>query len=90
MTLSELDLMYVKQHLRVENDSDDIRIQNHLDSAISFVLKVNGQTKITPEFEKGNEFLADAVLTMVQELYDNGKVPESSYFYQAMMIDRRF
>lgn len=90
MTLSELELGYVKQYLRVDHNKDDIRIQNHLDSAISFILKSNGQTKITKEFEQGNDFLVDATLAMVEELYDNGKLPESTYFYQGMMIDRRF
>ncbi len=90
MTLSELDLIYVKQYLRVDHDLDDIRIQHHLDSAISFVLKVNGETTITPKFERGNDFLVDAVLTIIQELYDKGKFPESTHFYQGMMIDRRF
>ena len=93
MTLSELELGYVKQYLRVDHNKDDIRIQNHLDSEyvlISFILKSNGQTKITKEFEQGNDFLVDAALAMVEELYDNGKLPESTYFYQGMMIDRRF
>ncbi len=90
MKLSELTLDQVKQHLRVDHSLDDFRIQTHLDSVKSFILKANGQTELTEAFEQGNDFLVDAALAMIQELYDTGKFPESTYLYQGLMIDRRF
>lgn len=90
MKLSELTLDQVKEYLRVDHDLDDNRIKTHISTVVYFILQMNGQSKLTDEFEGRNEFLTDVALSMIQELYDTGKFPESRYLYQAMTIDRRF
>lgn len=90
MKLSELTLGNVKDYLRIDHNLDDNRLNTHIKTVISFILQTNGIKELTTEFDDNNTFLADVALSMIQDLYDTGKFPESKYLYQAMTLDRRF
>ena len=90
MKLSEITLDTVKNYLRIDHALDDTRLQIHMNAALSYILKANGQDALTQEFENSNEFLTDVYLCYVQHLYDYGKVPESNYLNAILTMDRRF
>lgn len=90
MKLSEITLNKAKEFLRVAHDLDDDRISGHIDTAITFILKANGQDTLTTEFDESNEFLSDVALAMIQKLYDTGEIPDAKYLYAMMTMDRSF
>lgn len=90
MKLSEITLETVKSHLRIDHDLDDTRLKMHMASVLSFILKVNGQNSLTSDFEDSNEFLTDVYFCYIQNLYDYGTMPESSYLNSILSMDRNF
>lgn len=90
MKLSEVTLDVVKSYLRIDHDLDDLRLALHMDSALTYILKANGQDKLTEEFDNENLFLSDVYMCYVQHLYDKGEVPESKYLNAILTMDRRF
>lgn len=90
MKLSEVTLDVVKSYLRIDHDLDDLRLALHMDSALTYILKVNGIDQLTEEFDNENLFLVDVYMCYVQHLYDKGEVPESKYLNAILTMDRRF
>lgn len=90
MKLSEITLQTVKDYLRIDHNLDDMRIGLHMDAALSYILKANGQDNLTVEFDDENQFLTDVYMCYVQHLYDTGTVPESNYLNAILTMDRRF
>lgn len=90
MKLSEITLQVAKDYLRIDHNLDDVRIGLHIDAALSYILKANGQDALTAEFEDSNEFLTDVFFCYLQQLYDYGTVPESKYLNAHLTLDRRF
>ena len=90
MKLSEITLQTVKDYLRVGHDLDDKRIGLHMDAALSYILKANGQDALTTDFDDETEFLVDVYMCYVQHLYDTGTVPGSRYLNAILTMDRRF
>ena len=90
MKLSEITLETVKDYLRIDHNLDDKRLEMHMNASLSYILKANGQDKLTQEFEESNEFLTDIYFCYLQHLYDYGKVPDSKYINSLLTIDWRF
>lgn len=86
MRVSEIDLAYVKEYLNA--DDDELRLQQHLDSAKDLLMKANGYTDES-ELDR-SEYLADVVLVYVEQLYDTGKVVDNKAFNNLLTMDRRF
>lgn len=87
MKLSNLDLNYVKKHLNVDHELDDLRLQSHIESVKAYIALSHGYDS-TEELEE-NELLFDLAMVMIQDLYDNGKITTSKAI-SFMSIDRRF
>lgn len=87
MKLNNIDLSYVKKHLNVEHDLDDQRLESHIASAKNYIALAHGYDDEAALNE--NEMLADLVMVIVQDLYDNGKLTTSKTI-SFMTIDRRF
>ena len=68
MNMSEISLIEVKEHLRIDNDCDDLMIYNYLKMAKNYVLKYTG---LTMEKADNEEDLSFAVLALVGEFYEN-------------------
>lgn len=90
MKLSEITLEMVKSYLSIDHDVDDTRLKMHMESALSLILKVNGQKSLTSDFEDSNDFLTDVYYKYIQNLYDYGTMPESSYLNSILTMDRNF
>ena len=90
MKLSEITLDTVKSYLRIDHTLDDTRLQIHMNTALTYILKANGQDTLTDDFDKANEFLSDVYFCYFQHLYDYDKVPESNYLNAMLTLDRRF
>ena len=86
MKVSEIDLAYVKEYLNA--DDDELRLQQHLDSAKDLLMKANGYTDES-ELDR-SEYLADVVLVYVEQLYDTGKIVDNKAFNNLLTMDRRF
>lgn len=86
MKVSEIDLAYVKEYLNA--DDDELRLQQHLDSAKDLLMKANGYTDES-ELDR-SEYLADVVLVYVEQLYDTGEVVDNKAFNNLLTMDRRF
>ena len=86
MKVSEIDLAYVKEYLNA--DDDELRLQQHLDSAKDLLMKANGYTDES-ELDR-SEYLADVVLVYVEQLYDTGKIVDHKAFNNLLTMDRRF
>ena len=86
MKVSEIDLSYVKSYLNA--DGDDLRLQQHLESAKDLAMKANGYTDES-ELDQA-EYLADVVLVYIEQLYDTGKVVDNKAFNNLLTMDRRF
>ncbi len=86
MKVSEIDLAYVKEYLNA--DDDELRLQQHLDSAKDLLMKANGYTDESELDRSG--YLADVVLVYVEQLYDTGKVVDNKAFNNLLTMDRRF
>lgn len=87
MKLSNINLDFVKKHLNVDHDLDDVRLQSHIDSAKQYIALSHGYEDEADLDE--NEMLADLAMVIVQDLYDNGKITTSKSI-SFMTIDRRF
>lgn len=90
MKLSEITLDNTKEFLRVTHNLDDSRIEGHIDTAISFILKANGQDALTTDFDDSNTFLSDVAFAMIQKMYDTGEIPDARYLYAMLTMDRSF
>lgn len=86
MKISEIDLEYVKNHVKA--DDDDARLLQHLESTKDMIMKANG-FQAEEEMDQ-NEFLVDVLLCWVEQLYDTGKVVDSKAFNNLLTMDRRF
>lgn len=86
MKVSEIDLAYVKAYLNA--DGDDLRLNQHLESAKDMMMKANG-FKTEQEMDK-DEFLVDVLLCWVEQLYDTGKIIDNKAFNNLLTMDRRF
>lgn len=87
MKLSNLDLSYVKKYLNVDHNLDDLRLQSHIESAKNYIALSHGYG-LENELEE-NDLLVDLAMTIIQDLYDNGKITTSKAI-SFMTIDRRF
>ena len=87
MKLSDLNLDYVKKYLNVEHNLDDEKIQSHIDAAIKYVELSHGYEN--NEDISSNDILCELAMTMIQDLYDNGRITATSAV-SFMTIDRRF
>lgn len=87
MKISDITLTYVQQEY-LKADGDEERIQQHMDSAKSIIMKVNGYE--TEEELDDNEYLTDVYLMYVQQLYDTGMIEENKSFNNLLTMDRRF
>lgn len=86
MKVSEIDLSYVKSYLNA--DGDDLRLQQHLESAKDMIMKANGFE--TKEEMDQDEFLVDVLLCWIEQLYDTGQVIDNKAFNNLLTMDRRF
>lgn len=68
MKLSEIDVPFVKEYLRQDNDEDDKLIGVILEGAKDYIVKYTGQSL---EQLEDSEELVIAVLVLVAEFYDN-------------------
>lgn len=87
MKLSDLNLDYVKKYLNVEHNLDDEKIQSHIDAAMKYAKLSHGYEN--DEDSNSNDILIELVMTIIQDLYDNGKITATSAI-SFMTIDRRF
>lgn len=87
MKLSDLNLDYVKKYLNVEHNLDDKKIQSHIDAAMKYAKLSHGYEN--DEDSNSNDILSELVMTIIQDLYDNGKITATSAI-SFMTIDRRF
>ena len=86
MKLNDLNLDYVKKYLNVEHNLDDEKIQSHIDAAIKYVELSHGYEN---DDINSNDILCEMAMTIVQDLYDNGRITATSAV-SFMTIDRRF
>lgn len=87
MKLSQLDLSYVKDFLRVDHTFDDARLKAHIESAKKYIALSHGYENV--EDSEENEMLVDLAMVMIQDLYDNGDITTEKAI-SFMTIDRRF
>ena len=87
MKLNDLNLDYVKKYLNVEHNLDDGKIQSHIDAAIKYVELSHGYEN--DEDINSNDLLSELAMTIIQDLYDNGKITATTAV-SFMTIDRRF
>ena len=87
MKLNDLNLDYVKKYLNVEHNLDDEKIQSHIDAAIKYVELSHGYDN--KDDINSNDILCELAMTMIQDLYDNGRITATSAV-SFMTIDRRF
>ena len=87
MKLHDLNLDYVKKYLNVEHNLDDKKIQSHLDAAIKYVELSHGYEN--KHDINSNGILCELAMTIIQDLYDNGRITATSAV-SFMTIDRRF
>lgn len=87
MKLSDLNLDYVKKYLNVEHNYDDEKIQSHIDAAVKYVELSHGYEN--NEDINSNDILCELAMTMIQDLYDNGRITATTAV-SFMTIDRRF
>ena len=87
MKLNNLNLEYVKKYLNVEHNLDDEKIQSHIEAAIKYVELSHGYEN--NEDINLNDVLCELAMTMIQDLYDNGRITATSAI-SFMTIDRRF
>lgn len=86
MRISEVDLTYVKNYVKA--DDDDVRLLQHLESAKDMIMKANGFA--TVEEMEQDEFLVDVLLCWIEQLYDTGQVIDNKAFNNLLTMDRRF
>ncbi|WP_394887037.1 head-tail connector protein [Clostridium butyricum] len=87
MKLNDLNLEYVKKYLNVEHNLDDEKIQSHIDAAIKYAELSHGYENY--EEINSNDVLCELAMTIIQDLYDNGRITATSAV-SFMTIDRRF
>ena len=87
MKLSSLDLEYVKKHLNVDHNLDDLRLTLHIETAKNYIAVSHGYD--SPEDLELNDYLTDLALLMIQDLYDNGTITQQQPI-SFLTIDRRF
>lgn len=87
MKLNDLNLDYVKKYLNVEHNLDDGKIQSHIDAAIKYVELSHGYEN--DDDINSNDMLSELAMTIIQDLYDNGRITATSAV-SFMTIDRRF
>ena len=87
MKLNDLNLDYVKKYLNVEHNLDDEKIQSHINAAIKYVELSHGYEN--NEDINSNDILSELAMTIIQDLYDNGRITATSAV-SFMTIDRRF
>ncbi len=87
MKLSDLNLEYVKKYLNVEHNLDDEKIQSHIDAAVKYAELSHGYEN--NEDINSNYILCELAMTMIQDLYDNGRITATTAV-SFMTIDRRF
>ncbi len=68
MKLSEIDVPFVKEYLRQDDDEDDKLIGAILEGAKDYIVKYTGQSL---ELLEDGEDLTIAVLVLCAEFYDN-------------------
>lgn len=68
MKLSEVDVTFVKEYLRQDNEDDDKLIQLLLDASKNYVVNYTG---LPLEQLEQHEDVCIAVLVLVAEFYDN-------------------
>ena len=68
MKISEIDVPFVKEYLRQDDDEDDKLIGAILEGAKDYIVKYTGQSL---EQLEDSEDLTIAVLVLVAEFYDN-------------------
>ena len=66
--MSEITILEAKEHLRIDDNYDDVMINNYLNMAKNYVLKYTGLNKEKADEE---EDLSFAVLAIVGEFYEN-------------------
>lgn len=87
MLLKDINLDYVKNYLRIDNDLDDMRLKSHISSAISYILTSHNYKNI--DETNDNEALTDLAMIIIQDMYDNGTITTKDAI-SFLSIDRRF
>ena len=87
MKVSEITLEYAKKYLNVDHNLDDLRLQAHIATAKNYIKLAHAYEKDS-ELEE-NEILADLMMVIIQDLYDNGKITTQNSIH-FMSMDRRF
>lgn len=66
--MSEITILEAKEHLRIDDNYDDVMINNYLNMAKNYVLKYTGLSREKADEEDDLSF---AVLAIVGEFYEN-------------------
>lgn len=66
--MSEITILEAKEHLRIDDNYDDVMINNYLNMAKNYVLKYTGLSREKADKEDDLSF---AVLAIVGEFYEN-------------------
>lgn len=66
--MSEITILEAKEHLRIDDNYDDVMINNYLNMAKNYVLKYTGLSREKADKEDDLSF---AVLSIVGEFYEN-------------------
>ena len=94
MNLNDIDLVFLKQYLRIEEDftEDDVELQLYLHTAIEYLLKYTGLN-----YDTLNESVGSVIccLMLVAHFYENKTITTTQQhldkvFQSLMDIDRRW
>ena len=68
MNFENITIMYVKEHLKIDGNDEDVLISSYLDSAKKYILSYTG---LTEEQASEKEDLVFALLALAGEFYEN-------------------
>ena len=68
MKFNSISLIELKEHLRIEDDYDDVMLESYLSLAKKYILS---QTGLTEEQTENKDELAFAVLALAGDFYEN-------------------
>lgn len=68
MKFNSISLIELKEHLRIEDDYDNVMLENYLSLAKKYILS---QTGLTEEQTENKDELAFAVLALAGDFYEN-------------------
>lgn len=68
MKMSEVDVFFIKQHLKIDDELEDLILAQYLEMAKKYILSYTGLTEIEAD---DKEDLSFATLALVSEFYEN-------------------